>query len=1037
VFLSDLSIRRPVFTVIMMAMLLIFGLISYPALGVDLMPKIEAPYVTIKVLYQGADPDVVETRVLQPIEDAVSTISGVKRITSSGVESFGMVIIEFELEVSADRAAQDVRDKVAKVQNDLPSDAEAPVVEKLDIGAAPVVTLVLTGPANESMSRATWVADKRARAQIQRINGVASVDIIGKQEREIHLVADPDKLRTFGLTLPDIQQAVSYGNLDVPGGRVTTQDAELLIKTHGEAASLKQLEELVIASPGGVPIRISDVAKVLDSTEEVRTLASFNGKQALTLLVRKQSDANTVAVSDAVMKAVKAQTIQLPPGYRLDIAQDASTFTRHAIEDVLFDLMFGAALAVAVIALFLRNLRATFISALALPTSVIATFAFMRAMHFTTNVLTMLALSLSIGMLIDDAIVVIENIHRHLEMGKTPKQAASDGAKEIGLAVLATTLSIVAVFVPVALMKGIVGRFFFEFGMTVTFAVLVSLFVSFTLTPMASSVLLKPHSENALSRAIGKVLSALDRGYRTMVGWVLSHRAVTVLAGVCALVAAVFLARRLPSEFMSANDQGEIDVVFTMPEGTSLDATYRRGEEIRKVAASSVREFKYALVLVGTGMRQKVNEGKVFVKLSGSKERTRTQNDIIGDLRVVMEKQFPGADIGINAGSIVGNAGGDMMAKPLQIQLRGDNSEQLRKSANKLKGELSKRAGIVDLTISDRGSRPQFGFSIDRDKVAGAGLMPAQVALAVRTAINGTEVSQFRDGGDRYKVVLMAPDRFRSDRKAVLTLPLRGPAGNVVEVGELLRTVPEQAPAQIDREDRIRQVTVSANLKGIALGPAQTIVQQAAKATIPAEVALKFVGQGQIMAESFANMLAALLLAIVIIYMVLAAQFESFMHPLTIMVSLPLSLVGALGALLLAGQTLSIMSFIGIIMLMGLVTKNAILLVDNANQRRAEGKTVRESMIEAGAARLRPILMTTGAMIFGMLPVALGLGEGSEMRMSMGTTVIGGLITSTMLTLLVVPAIYSSIEGLRQWGRRMLGFVRREVRPLPTVAPAE
>jgi hydrophobic/amphiphilic exporter-1 (mainly G- bacteria), HAE1 family len=1034
VFLSDLSIRRPVFTIIVSCVLVLFGWIGYRALGVDMMPKIEAPYVTISVVYPGADPDVVENRVLTPIEDAVSTISGVKKIVSSGVESYGLVFIEFELEVSADRAAQDVRDNVAKIQRELPTDAEAPVIQKLDIGAAPVVTLVLTGPDTDSGARVTYVADKKAKAQLQRINGVASVDIIGKQEREIHVVADPDKLRTYGLTLPDLQQALAYGNLDVPGGRVTTKGTELLVKTHGEATSIKELQDLVVASPGGAPIKLSDIAQVDDTNEEVRTMAALDGRRALALSVKKQSDANTVAVADAVLDAVREKKISLPKGYDLMVAQDSSTFTRHSIEDVVFDLIFGAILAVAVITVFLRDWRATFISALALPTSVIATFAFMKAMNFTANVLTMMALSLSIGMLIDDAIVVIENIHRHLGMGKTAMKAAQDGAKEIGLAVLATTMSIVAVFVPVAFMKGIIGRIFYQFGMTVTFAVMVSLFISFTLTPMAASKMLKHTEPGLLSRAVGRVLDGMDRVYRSMVGWVLSHRFLTVMAGVGALVSAVFLARFLPTEFFPAMDQGQLDVVYAMPEGASIEATYARGEEIRKVTQQVTgKEYKYGLLLVGAGQKQKVNEAKVLVKLSGSKERTAKISEISEALRTTFAQKFPGADIGVNQAGVVGGSGGDMMSKPLNVQLRGDDTEQLRISAQQLIATLKKQKGFVDLTISDRGSRPQFGFSIDREKVSSAGLMPAQVALAVRTAINGTEASQFRDGSDRYKIVVMAPDRFREDRKAVLTMPLRGPMGNMVEIGELVRSVPESAPAQIDREDRIRQVTIASNLAGLALGQAQVVVEQVAKTVVPNGVALKFTGQGQIMAESFASMTSALLLAIIIIYMVLASQFESFLHPFTIMVSLPLSLVGALGSLILMRQTLNMMAFIGIIMLMGLVTKNAILLVDNANQRQVEGMSVRDAMITAGAARLRPILMTTGAMIFGMLPVAMGLGEGAEMRMSMGVCVIGGLITSTMLTLLVVPAIYSAFEGARQRMRKVAHLGARPV----AVEPAE
>lgn len=1013
--LADVTIRRPVFTIILSALLLLFGAVSYRELGVDLMPKVEAPWVTVTIVYRGADPEVIENRLLKPIEDAISTISGVKRITSSGVDSFGLVAVEFDLEVNVDRAAQDVRDKLAKIRQDLPGDADEPIIEKLEMNAVPVIALVLSGPPQDSIARMTYVADENVKVQLQRLSGVGSVDVVGRQKREVHVVVDPERLRAFGLALPDVQQAVAVGNLDVPGGHVTTQGIELLVKTHGEALSIEQLRQLVVASPMGAPIKLSDVARVEDTAEEARTRSAFDGKRCLSLYVRKQSDANSVAVAEGVIRAMTDGQIRLPPGYHLEVAQNVSTFTRASLNDVVFTLVFGAGLAVLVILLFLRDGRATFIGSLALPTSVVATFAFMRAMNFTMNTLTMLALSLSIGMLIDDAIVVIENIYRHLERGKTPVQAAADGVREIGLAVLATTLSIVAVFVPVAFMKGMAGRFFYEFGLTVAFAVLVSLFISFTLTPMASAQLLGHHHPGRLAQAVGRVLDRIDGRYRDAITWVLRHRAATILSGIGALLLAAGLARFIPSEFMPAVDEGELDVAFNLPEGASLDVSFARGEAIAELARRRIDELQHTLVTVGAGSRKKVNEGTVFLKLTGAKERKRKQDDIAADFRRVLASAFPGADISVSRAATAGAQGGDAWAKPLNVQLRGDDSRMLRTSAEKLVRELLReKRGLVDLSISDRGARPQFGFDLDRDKIAAAGLAPAQVAMAIRTAINGTDTSEYRDGADRYKIVVKAPERYRLERSAILSVPLRGATGNLIEIGELVRPRPEDAPSQIDREDRIRQVTVLGNLEGIALGPAQAIVSNVSKRILPPGVELAFKGQGEIMLEAFAAMMSALLLAIILIYMVLAAQFESFLHPFTIMVSLPLSLVGALGALLITRQTLSIMSFIGIIMLMGLVTKNAILLVDNANQRRAEGKSVTQAMIEAGAARLRPILMTTAAMIFGMLPVAIGLGEGSEERVPMGVAVIGGLLTSTVLTLLVVPAVYSSFESARQ-----------------------
>ncbi|MFW5741203.1 MAG: efflux RND transporter permease subunit, partial [Myxococcota bacterium] len=893
-------------------------------------------------------------------------------------------------------------------------------MEKFQIGAAPVISLVLTAPADKSPAEITYVAEENIKNQIQQLQGVGSVDIIGKQQREIHIIADPAKLRAHGLTLPDLQQAIAYGNLDVPGGHVTTGAKELLIKTHGEAKSIAELSRIVVAAPKGVPIRVADVAQVVDAEEEARTKASWDGKPALTMLVRKQSGANSVAVADAVMKALNEGEIELPEGYGIEVAQNASTFTRHAINDVVFDLVFGAFLAVAVILFFLRDGRATFISALALPTSVVATFAFMHAMGFTANMLTMLALSLSIGMLIDDAIVVIENIHRHLEMGKPPMQAAADGAREIGLAVLATTLSIVAVFVPVAFMKGIIGQFFYEFGLTVAFAIMVSLFVSFTLTPMASSRMLTHERPGAIARTIGRWLDGMDHVYRRMIGWILNHRLVTVAAGGLALVAALLLASFIPTEFQPAMDQCELDITYKMPEGTSLEATYRRGEEIQQVVLAQVPETRHLLITVGSGRNQKVNEGKVFVKMTGSKERERGLDQIKLALRDALNEALPGTEMSLMPSDIGDGGGDESFQKDINVQLRGSDSKLLRQTALDLVEEMKKKNVFVDITISDRGARPQFGFRMRRDKVSTAGLIPAQVAGAIRTAVTGSEVSQFRDGANRYQIVVKAPAYYREQPEAVLAMPLRGPAGNMVEVGEFVEPFPEDAPAQIDREDRARIVTVLANLEGVALGEGQKIVSDVAKGMVPPGVTMKFGGQGELMIESFGYMIEALLLAIAIIYMVLAAQFESFLHPITIMVSLPLSLVGALGGLLIAGQTLSIMSFIGIIMLMGLVTKNAILLVDNANQRRREGAPIREAVTEAGAVRLRPILMTTAAMIFGMLPIALALEAGSEFRFPMAVAVIGGVISNTLLTLLVLPVLFVLMD---RFARGLRGLV--------------
>ncbi len=1016
--LSDVSIKRPVLTVIATAALILFGAIAYPKLGVDLMPNIDTPFVTITCLYQGADPEVVENRIIKPIEDAVSSISGVKRVTATAVDSYGVVFIEFELDVPADQAAQDVREKVASVAQDLPKDAEAPVVQKLDIAAAPVLALALFGPPGETIAQMTYIAEQRLKPQLQRFDGVGVVDLVGKQTREIHIIADPARLRTFGLTLPDLEQAIAAGNTDVPGGHVTRSNTELLVKTHAEAVSLDQLRSIVVTHIAGAPITIRDVAQVEDSAEEARSKATFDGRPALTLLVRKQAQSNSVATAEEVMRAVTHGKLDIPEGYGVEVVQNSSEFTRHSLHDVQFDLILGAILAVVVILIFLRNVGATVISGLALPTSVIATFAFMQAMNFSLNNLTMLALSLSIGMLIDDAIVVIENIHRHMELGKSAWNAAKDGTAEIGLAVLATTASVIAVFVPVAFMKGMAGKFFFEFGLTVAFAMVVSLFVSFTLTPMLASRFLTHGEEGRLAKRLGSYLDRLDVAYRRAIHWVLAHRFTTLAIGGVAFVLSLVLAGMIPTEFQPEIDNGELDVTYALKEGTSLEHTFEIGRQIESISRDVTPELQHALVTVGSGTTQKVNDGKVFLKLSGASQRTRGQTEISTALRAAFGERLPGVEVAIRAADIAGGAGGGEWSAPLHIQLRGDDSVSLRETAQRLVDELDQDKRFVDLQISDRGARPQAGIELDRDKIAAAGLAPVQVALGVRTAITGATVSQYRVGSDRYDVVVKAPERYRLDERAIMEMPLRGANGRMVQIGELVRTGGESAPSQIDREDRIRKVSVTGSLEGFTQGEAQNHALALVKPMLPKGVEARISGMGEVMVETFQAMAFALLLAIILIYMVLAAQFESFVHPFTIMASLPLSVVGAFGALLIMGQTLSMMSFIGLIMLMGLVTKNAILLVDNANQRRADGQSVIEALVGAGETRLRPILMTTAAMIFGMLPVALALGEGSEQRAPMGVAVIGGLITSTLLTLFVVPVVYSLLSQLVSFAER-------------------
>ncbi|MBI2375172.1 MAG: efflux RND transporter permease subunit [Deltaproteobacteria bacterium] len=1001
--LADISIRRPVFALMLITALVVFGVQSYPRIGVDLFPNVEFPIVTVTVLYPGADPASMESKVADPIEEALNTMSGIKILRSVNLESVTQIIVQFELEVSGDLAVQDVRDRVSAVMKRLPPGIDPPVVQRFDVGSAPIMSLAISGelPPREL----TRVAEDVVKERIQRIKGVGSADLVGGRGREIHVLLDPAKLSGLGLTVQEVAGALSAQNIEVPAGRIEEGQRELAVKTKGEVRSTEELANILITGVGGARIRISDVATVEDGNEEARSYAAMDGASAVALVIRKQSGSNTVAVAHKVQEELEAMRPMLrEQGVRVDVPTNLAPFIEHSIEDVQFDLWFGALLAVVVILLFLRDARATFISALAIPTSVVATFAFIQVMGFTFNNMTMLALSLSIGILVDDAIVVIENIHRHLESGKAPLVAAADATKEIGLAVLATTFSIVAVFVPVAIMKGIVGRFFFQFGLTVSFAVLVSLLVSFTLTPMMSSRLLKGSGGHPQSGPIERALRGIERAYRGTLAWALDHRLATMAVASVAMFSSIGLVTRVKTEFLPRGDRSEFQVRVELPTGTSLEAS--RGfieaiaDDIRKNTPGASGTF----VTIGAGSQGQVNVGEVMVLLTPRKEREFHQFDLMSWTRKRFES-VTDALITVNQVDAIGGDGG-FKQQPIQFNIRGKNMEELTRASQALLVELRKTKGFVDLDQSFRGGKPEIAVEIDRDRAAELGVPVASIATTLRSLVAGDKVTELKDGLDLYDVTMRLSDAEKASLLGLGNLNVRSTTGQLVPLSNVVRIVRGEGPSQIDRQSRQRQITVYAGLEGIALGEAKVMVEDAAGRVVPKSLTTDFAGMADIMTESFGYMGIALVLAIILVYMILAAQFDSMIHPLTIMLSLPLSVIGAFGGLFIAGLTLNIFSMIGVIMLMGLVTKNAILLIDFTNQLREKGRGPREALLEAGPIRLRPILMTTLAMIFGMLPVALALGEGGEVRAPMAVTVIGGLITSTGLTLIVVPVVY-------------------------------
>lgn len=1043
--LASISIRRPVFATMMIAAIMVFGILAYPKVGVDLRPDVEFPLVTVSVTYPGTDPLTMEREVGEKIEEAVNSLGGIRSLKSYNLESVSMVIIEFELETKAAQVVQDVRDKVARIEDELPPDAEKPVIEKLDLGAQPIIYLALSG--DLPPAQLAHLADKTVKERIQRIQGVGSVELIGNQERELQIFVDPDKLNGLGLTASDVAKTVAGQNVETPAGFFESGTNEFTVKTKGQLKTAEDIANIILplkaVAPGADPsasraqpvVRVSDVASVFDGVEEARSSSTFDGKPAISLSIIKQSGSNAVMVAKQVHEAVAELIPQLKAkGANLTIATDTSEYIERSIDDAEFDLFFGAVLAVVVIFFFLLNFRATIISAIAIPTSVVATFAFIQWMGFTFNMLTMLALSIAIGVLIDDAIVVMENIHRHLETGKGSLRAAEEATNEIALAVISMTSTILAVFVPVAIMKGIVGRFFLQFGLTVSFAVAMSMFVSFTLTPMMSSRLLSSHkATGTMAKLLDGFMGFLERGYSVVIGWALRNRAMTVVAALAALGGSGVMVSRVPTEFFPAEDKAQFQVTVELPTGTSLEVTSKFVEEISSDILKNGKGVLHTLATVGGGSLGQVNKASIQVKMTPSTSRKGTSQLAV---MAWFRERYANMAPAIIAVSEINDMGGGSNSQAIQFAIRGKDLDELIVASDRLRDELKKIPGFVDVDTSYRGGKPEVSIHVDRQRAAALDVPVATIASAVRALMAGDAVSELKDGTDSYDIILQLPKDQRQRIETLSSLKVRSTSGELVDLANLVTVEHGTGPNRIDRSARQREITVLANLDGLAMGEAQKRVTEVASRVVPKHLTTQFSGMGKIMIESFGYMKEAMVLAVILVYMILAAQFNSFIQPITIMVSLPFSFIGAFGGLYFSGMTLSILSMIGLIMLMGLVTKNAILLVDFANQARERGTPIHQALMEAGALRLRPILMTTVAMVFGMLPVALALGEGGEARAPMAVCVIGGLVTSTLLTLVVIPVVYALFDSLTS--SRILGWLGGKIfthNPLNSVPP--
>ncbi|MBX3174221.1 MAG: efflux RND transporter permease subunit [Gemmatimonadaceae bacterium] len=1037
-FLSDISIKRPVFATMMMVALVVIGAVSFVRLSVDEYPDITYPVIVAQTLYPGASPEVVEREVSKPLEEALNTTEGLKEITSTSTEGASMVRLQFNLGVDVQKMQPEVQGKIGRIRRSLPRDIEEPVVIRFDPNDRPIMSIAMRSDARP-MRELTDLGREVIKPRLEAIPGVGGVQLVGGATREIRVELDPVALRAYGLSPAQVAAALDRENQEVPAGRIQRGNGERLVRITGRITDPAAFGDVAIVVRNGAPVRVRDVATVVDGVAEKRSGSFMGSDPALSLDVLKISGSNTVEVADQVRVVVDDLIRQLPNDINLQIIRDDSSKIREALWDVELALVLGAILTVMIIYLFLASWRSTVITGLTLPVAIISSFFAMWAFGFTLNTMTLLALSLSIGLLIDDAIVVRENIVRHVAMGKDHFTAAREGTSEIGLAVFATTLAVIAVFIPVAFMGGMIGRIFFQFGVTVAFAVSVSLFVSFTLDPMLSSIWHDPEAEEHAAGKHGKVGPIrgialwFDRAfervadrYPPMLERAIRHRWSVLGIGLVSVVLAVGIAARLGFTWMPDYDAGEFNVSYRVPPGARVEYTLGKGHAVDSIV-KTIPEVEFTYLTVGSGFRGTVTTGQLFVKLKPKHDRERSMAEIQNGLRPLL-RNVSGTRASIDGTrSIFGG-----YRQPIVVNVQGPEPQRLKLIAGQVNEVMRDVPGMAEPLSSDEGDIPQLDVQVDRQQAWAAGLGVGTIAGTLQPLFTGTRATRWQDQqGYSHDVRVVYPDSMRTNAEDVANIPVAvgavDPRSGVPVTIPLAQVADVRAgvgPQQIERRQLERQISISAGvLPGAAVGDVAATTEQALDSIVlPAGYRTVFTGDVQNLNETKGYVLEALVLAVVFIYLILASLFGSFLQPMAIMFSLPLSLLGVSLALWVTGGTINVMSMIGIIMLMGLVTKNGILLIDFVNHSRAQGHDRMSAILEAGRIRLRPIVMTTAAMVFGMLPLALALGEGAEQRSPMAHAVIGGLITSTLLTLFVVPAVYTLLDDLGVWFRQRRGL---------------
>ena len=1013
--LSSVAVRRPVFTVMMTAAIFVLGVMGLRELGTDLFPDVSFPVVSISIVYPGAGPKEVENLVTRKIEDAVVGINGIDRLRSYSREGVSQVVVLFKLGTDVSDVATQVREKVSSARYLLPPEVKEPTVLRLEISATPILIYTVLG--NKPLSELRKFADDIIKPTLEQVDGVASVDIKGGAPREFHVNIDRARVDALGIDLAAVGQKLKVANLTVPAGHFDEGRREVSVRTVGELENVQQVRDVIVATArDGSSVRLSDIATVDDGFEEQRQRVRANGQEAVSFQVLKQSGTNTVAVAQKVQERLDAMKKDFPDGVQSKMIFTQSKYIQENAHEVEVSIVYGGAMAILIILVFMLDLRSTLISAVALPTSVVGTFFIMYVLGYTLNMMTLLGLSLAIGLLIDDAVVVRENIFKHLEMGKDPFTAALDGTKEIALSVLATTMTIVAVFLPIAFVKGMAGQFFRQFGITVSGATVLSLFVAFTLDPMLSARFSKAikHGEKdkfaAVKAPFLRTFAAMDRGYRGILGWAVTHKLLVAALAVGSLFFMGFISKLTGNEFVSAEDRGQFTVTIELPAGTSLDESAR----LSGLAETDFRKRpEVELVYATVGVDNEINKIAWRVVTVGKNRRKFGLSVLKDAARASVVKFVPNAKVAVTDPAFVEGAATEA---PIMIDVRGIDYHDIEPIAAEVGRILHQTPGIQDVQVKYSPGRPEMRVEIDRGRAADKGVSVAQIAAAVRAATEGDEATKVRIGKDdiTVRVRLDKSDRLGAAELAAITI--QTPRGRVA-LSDVARFVRGEGPQVIEREDRMRQIVVWAAPRGRSLGDLVTDIQPKLDAIkMPKGTRYAYDGQIRMMLENNSAVGTALMLAVLFIYIVLASQFESFIHPLTIMLTLPLALVGAILGLFLTNNTMAMGTMIGIVLLMGLVTKNAILLIDRAIVRvREHGEPPLQAILEAGPERLRPILMTSAAMVLGMLPTAIGTGEGSEFRAPMAIAVIGGVISSTLLSLVVVPVFYIAIENIKTW----------------------